>query len=101
MSLKIGVWAAPTELAPSSRVPVEALPGWHTRRESANPESRPPVSTRSTQVPKAQALAGAAPPQPPPGPLRHRAWEHRRVDLEGISALLTEQGWALLESLPS
>ena len=24
----------------------------------------------------------------------------RAVDLEGISALLTEQGWALLESLP-
>src|SRR4051794_5282904 len=27
-------------------------------------------------------------------------WKDRPVDLEGISALLTEQGWALLESLP-
>src|SRR6059058_322603 len=39
-------------------------------------------------------------PVAPPGHHRCEAWEHRAVDLEGISALLTEQGWALLESLP-
>src|SRR5690242_2753084 len=76
------MWAVPARLAPSSRVPVETQPGWHTRRESATPESRPGVSTRSTRVPE---------------PL---ACEDRAVDLEGISALLTEQGWTLLESLP-
>src|SRR3954469_2402358 len=100
MSLESSVWVAPAGPHRRRGCRWELLPGWHTRRESANPESRPPVSTRSTQVPSGTGACRRGAPQPPRGPLRHRAWEHRRVDLEGISALLTEQGWALLESLP-
>src|SRR4051794_1263832 len=47
------------------------------------------------------------PPEPGAGRVREdrdggsaAACEDRPVDLEGISALLTERGWALLESLP-
>src|SRR3954447_17996442 len=51
------------------------LPGWHTHRESANRESRAPVSTRSTRLPNA---GGAPPPtggKPPVSPPRTpRGW---------------------------
>src|SRR5215212_3183882 len=89
MSRKVGVWVAGRDSHRRRGCRWEPLPGWHTHRESANCESRPPVSTRSTQVPG----------HPPEGGVG-TSWEHPRVDLEGISALLTEQGWALLESLP-
>src|SRR4051812_29339935 len=94
------MWAVPAGLAPSSRVPVQTRPGWHTRRESATGESRPGVSTRSTRVPERTGAPPPCSPKTPPGHHGSPACEDRPVDLEGISALLTEQGWALLESLP-
>src|SRR4051794_35056269 len=116
------MWVAPARLAPPSRVsvkPCRSTESWHTRRESATAESRPPLSTRSTGVPdtararigrwtsdpgrpsrRCAVGASGRGPLTPAGHLGAAPWEHRAVDLEGISSLLTEQGWALLESLP-
>src|SRR5947208_16005228 len=81
--------------------PVETLPGWHTHRESATGESRPRLSTRSTRVPEKPPGAGCWARPGGPGRRHRGACEDRPVDLEGISALLSERWWALLVSLPT